>query len=107
MIRRCIRGLRICDRSSPPGVYVNGFLSLVIIAFCIAAGGSYPTPPLVSGISVLSRTVGKGPGAGGGGGGGAGNDGAELLLSVTPFPEIAALGGPGLGESPPPDSWLD
>jgi hypothetical protein len=30
--------------------------------------------------------VGKGPGAGGGGGGGAGNDGAELLLSVTPFP---------------------
>jgi hypothetical protein len=27
-----------------------------------------------------------GPGAGGGGGGGAGNDGAELLLSVTPFP---------------------
>jgi hypothetical protein len=36
--------------------------------------------------SVLSRTVGKSPGAGGGGGGGAGNDGAELLLSVTPFP---------------------
>jgi hypothetical protein len=35
---------------------------------------------------VLSRTVGKGPVAGGGGGGGAGNDGAVLLLSVTPFP---------------------
>lgn len=35
---------------------------------------------------MLSRTVGKGPGAGGGGGGGAGNAGAELLLSVTPFP---------------------
>jgi hypothetical protein len=36
--------------------------------------------------SVLSRTVGKRPGAGagGGGGGGAGNDGAALLLSVTP-----------------------
>ena len=50
VIRRCIRGLRICDRSSPPGVYVNGFLSFVIIAFCIAAGGSYPVPPLVSGI---------------------------------------------------------
>lgn len=107
VIRRCIRGLRICDRSSPPGVYVNGFLSLVIIAFCIAAGGSYPVPPLVSGISVLSRTVGKRPGAGGGGGGGAGNDGAALLLSVTPSPETVALGGPGLGVLPPPDSWLD
>lgn len=35
---------------------------------------------------MLSRTVGRSPGAGGGGGGGAGNDGAELLLSVTPFP---------------------
>lgn len=108
VIRRCIRGLRICDRSSPPGVYVNGFLSLVIIAFCIAAGGSYTVPPLVSGISVLSRTVGKRPGAGagGGGGGGAGNDGAALLLSVTPS-ETVSLGGPGLGVLPPPDSWLD
>lgn len=36
--------------------------------------------------SVLSRTVGKRPGPGGGGGGGAGNDGAALLLSVTPSP---------------------
>ena len=36
--------------------------------------------------SVLSRTVGKRPGAGGGGGGGAGNDGAVLLLSITPSP---------------------
>lgn len=32
-IRRAIRGDLICDRSMPPGVYVNGFLSLVIIAF--------------------------------------------------------------------------
>lgn len=40
LIRRAIRGDFICDKSSPPGVYVNGFLSFVIIAFCTQAGGS-------------------------------------------------------------------
>lgn len=39
-ILRCMRGLRISARKSiPPGVYVNGFLSLVIMAFWMAAGG--------------------------------------------------------------------
>lgn len=49
LILLAIRGDLISDRSRPPGVYVNGFLSLVIIAFCIAAGGSY-AERLFSGI---------------------------------------------------------
>lgn len=38
--RRAIRGDLICDKSIPPGVYVNGFLSLVIMAFWTHAGAS-------------------------------------------------------------------
>lgn len=39
-MRRAIRGDLIWDRSMPPGVYVNGFLSLVIMAFWTHAGAS-------------------------------------------------------------------
>lgn len=39
-MRRAILGDLIWDRSMPPGVYVNGFLSLVIIAFWTQAGAS-------------------------------------------------------------------
>jgi hypothetical protein len=33
LTRLAMRGDLICDKSMPPGVYVNGFLSFVIIAF--------------------------------------------------------------------------
>ena len=39
-IRRAILGDLIWDKSMPPGVYVNGFLSFVIIAFWTHAGAS-------------------------------------------------------------------
>lgn len=61
-----ILGDLICDKSSPPGVYVNGFLSFVIIAFWTHAGGS----GRLSEISAFRRTAGTAPKAKGGGGGG-------------------------------------
>lgn len=60
-IRFAIRGDLICDKSMPPGVYVNGFLSFVIIAFCTQAGASV-------GTCVGSRRDGILPLIGGGGG---------------------------------------
>lgn len=68
VILRAIRGERICERSMPPGVYVNGFLSLVIMAFWTQAGGSGRR----SDISDFRRTAGTAPSASGGGGGGGG-----------------------------------
>lgn len=65
-IRRAIRGDLISDRSIPPGVYVKGFLSLVIIAFCTHAGGSFLRSP----ISLFSLAAGIFPDKIGGGGGG-------------------------------------
>lgn len=53
---RAIRGLRIWERSSfppIPGVYVKGFLSLVSIAFWIAAGGSYASLLGINGFLVV------------------------------------------------------
>lgn len=38
LIRCAIRGDLIWLKSMPPGVYVNGFLSLVIMAFCTHDG---------------------------------------------------------------------
>jgi hypothetical protein len=58
--RFAILGDLICDKSMPPGVYVNGFLSFVIIAFCTQAGASD--------ICVCNRFVGMFPAKGGGGG---------------------------------------
>lgn len=80
------------------------------MAFCMAAGGSYVLPPrfLLSGISVLRRTVGMLPKLGGGGGGGAGAAGPDGNAggggggggdSVTPSPAGDPV--PGLGEPPP------
>lgn len=55
-----ILGDFICDKSMPPGVYVKGFLSFVIIAFWTHAGASESC--------VCSLLLGKLPGQGGGGG---------------------------------------
>ena len=49
MIRRCILGDLISDRSKPPGKYVKGFLSFFML-FTMAAGSSWLGVPGVCGI---------------------------------------------------------
>lgn len=61
VLRFAILGDLICDKSMPPGVYVKGFLSLVIIAFWTQAGASA--------IWDCSLCAGRLPDIGGGGGG--------------------------------------
>lgn len=61
-IRSAIRVDLIWLKSMPPGVYVNGFLSFVIMAFWTHAGGS-------AGNCVCNRRAGIFPDSIGGGGG--------------------------------------
>lgn len=62
LMRCAMRGDLIWLKSMPPGVYVNGFLSFVIMAFCTQDGIS-------GGCCVCRRRVGIEPFISGGGGG--------------------------------------